>query len=78
MDWGPKPFKTRNCWLFNPYFGTFISDTWSSISIQVSGAFVFKEKLKILKQKLKTWNKEHVGDLEMRGKELVTKVMTLI
>ncbi|XP_057432355.1 uncharacterized protein LOC130725120 [Lotus japonicus] len=77
VDWGPKPFKTRNCWLLDPSFGEFVSSSWSNLSIKGWGAFVFKEKLKLLKHELKQWNKEKVGDLDRKCKELVKSINVL-
>lgn len=39
---------------------------WSSIEISGKGAFVFKEKLKVLKGRLKWWYKEISGWLDLK------------
>lgn len=57
-DWGPKPFRTLDHWFQDPLFKKFVVDSWEGISIQGWGAYVLKEKLKLLKSKLKQWNLE--------------------
>lgn len=71
VDWGPKPFKSRNCWLLEPSFVELVKFGWNSASPQGWGAFAFKEKLKALKQHIKQWDKENVGNLERKSKEIV-------
>lgn len=61
VNWGSKTFKSRNCWLMDPSFLELVQNMWSSLDIQGWVAFVFKEKLKILKQKIKQWNKDNLG-----------------
>lgn len=65
--------ETVGCWLFAEFF----RNTWSSLAIQGRGAFVFKEKLKMLKQKIKQWDKDNVGDLDKRCKDLVVTMNQL-
>jgi len=65
IDWGPKPFKTLDCWLEDRRFGAFVKETWG-VEIQGYGAYVLKEKLKLLK--LKAWNKNQFGNIQKRQK----------
>ncbi|PNX80406.1 cysteine-rich receptor-like protein kinase, partial [Trifolium pratense] len=64
-NWGPKPFKFNNCWLEHPDFIPFVSSIWESLAIRGKKAFVLKEKLKKLKEKLKVWNREVFGILDL-------------
>lgn len=65
-DWGPKPFRSLNAWLFHLEFKTFITRKWQEYSVNGWGAFVVKEKLKMLKEDLKVWNREVFGHLDFK------------
>ncbi|KHN42743.1 hypothetical protein glysoja_030226, partial [Glycine soja] len=62
IDWGPKPFRVLDCWLSDSSFKETVKNCWLSSRLPGWGGFVLKEKIKILKQKLKIWNKESYGD----------------
>lgn len=62
--WGPKPFKFINTWLDHPQFKTFLLNKWESYEISGCAGFVPKEKLKLLKAELKTWNRKVFGHPE--------------
>lgn len=62
VDWGPKPFRILDCWLKDSSFGKAVSESWSQSQQRGWGAFVLKEKIKRLKERLKRWNKEQFGD----------------
>lgn len=64
-NWGPKPFKFNNCWLEHEHFKSFVEEVWRSMNIFGSGEFVAKEKLKRLKKKLKLWNRDVFGILDL-------------
>ncbi|GAU42970.1 hypothetical protein TSUD_188430 [Trifolium subterraneum] len=74
INWGPKPFKFNNFWLDHPDFIPFVKATWESMNIHGKKAFILKEKLKRLKEVLKTWNREVFGimdlDIEKTVKDL--------
>ncbi|KAH1242231.1 hypothetical protein GmHk_07G019601 [Glycine max] len=53
-NWGSKPFRVLDCWFLHKGF----TNGWW-------GAYVLKEKLKILRGKLKEWNEEKAIDKEM-------------
>ncbi|PNX71762.1 cysteine-rich receptor-like protein kinase, partial [Trifolium pratense] len=65
LNWGPKPFKFNNCWLEHPNFIPFVTETWKKMQIKGKKAFVLKEKLKLLKESLKVWNKEVFGLIDL-------------
>ncbi|XP_058775903.1 uncharacterized protein LOC131650201 [Vicia villosa] len=66
LNWGPKPFKFFTAWIKHPSFLPFINDVWSSTVIQGHKLFCFKEKLKILKARLRIWNAEVFGIQDMQ------------
>lgn len=77
QNWGPKPFRVLNCWFDDPKFKRFVEETWKEIVVYGRGAYVLKEKLKLLKQKLKHWNNEVFGDLFRKKKEIVESLNAL-
>lgn len=56
MNWGPKPFRTLNAWLEHRDFKGFVDQEWKKMSVTGSYSYVIKEKLKLLKHRLKWWN----------------------
>ncbi|XP_057808850.1 uncharacterized protein LOC131023324 [Salvia miltiorrhiza] len=56
VDWGPKPFRFINAWMNHPNFDKIVEDSWQKSGISGWSCFVFKEKLKRLKEDLKRWN----------------------
>ncbi|KAL8518744.1 hypothetical protein ACS0TY_009924 [Phlomoides rotata] len=63
-DWGPKPFWFINCWIEHPNFKEFFENKWAGYKIEGWSGFVLKEKLKLLRQDLKKWNKEVFGIMD--------------
>lgn len=49
----------------------FVEEEWENLQVEGWGAYVFKEKLKALKNKLKDWNKQVFGDINNRRKDVV-------
>jgi len=70
IDWGPKPFRVLDCWLKNKQFQNMVKETWANTHPGGWGGFSLKEKLKILKQKIKLWNKDHFGDISEKIKQI--------
>lgn len=62
--WGAKPFRFINAWFTHPQFRETVEKSWREEGIVGWGGFVLKEKLKRLKEVLKSWNKEHFGHLD--------------
>ncbi|GKV28721.1 hypothetical protein SLEP1_g37737 [Rubroshorea leprosula] len=63
-DWGPKPFRSLDCWLDHKEFSTFVQEKWNSYNVEGREGFRLKEKLKWLKSDLKEWNKEVFGHID--------------
>ncbi|XP_058768344.1 uncharacterized protein LOC131642077 [Vicia villosa] len=74
LNWGPKPFKFFTAWTKHPSFLPLVKEVWSSSVIQGRKIFCFKEKLKILKARLRVWNAEVFGmqdfQIDLAFKEL--------
>ncbi|KAL8524082.1 hypothetical protein ACS0TY_013881 [Phlomoides rotata] len=56
-DWGAKPFRFINSWITHPDFKMFIKRRWEEYKISGWTDFRLKDKLKLLKADLKSWNK---------------------
>nr|KYP36537.1 Putative ribonuclease H protein At1g65750 family [Cajanus cajan] len=70
-DWGPKPFRSLDHWFQDPSFKKFVVDTWKELCVHGWGAYVLKEKLKLLKQKLREWNSVKFEDPVSSQKRIV-------
>ncbi|XP_057426355.1 uncharacterized protein LOC130719764 [Lotus japonicus] len=77
QEWGPKPFRVLNCWFQDHRFEAFVKQSWGEAHVNGWGAFTLKEKLKILKSKLKLWNSEVFGDLKTRRNLAVIRINEL-
>lgn len=60
-DSGQKPFRFNNCWLEYKVFLSFVKDCWDNFHIEGWKGFMLKEKLNLLKEHLRKWNKEVKG-----------------
>ncbi|CAK8566094.1 unnamed protein product [Lathyrus sativus] len=70
-NWGPKPFKFNNEWFAKDDFLAFTEREWKDIHVEGRGDFVLKEKLKIFKDRLKWWNREVFGKIDLEVEERV-------
>ncbi|KAL8544459.1 hypothetical protein ACS0TY_004856 [Phlomoides rotata] len=68
-DWGPRPFRFINAWVKHPNFKEFFEAKWSSYQVNGWAVFRLKEKLKLLRNDLKVWNKEVFGELDKNIRE---------
>ncbi|XP_058760200.1 uncharacterized protein LOC131633504 [Vicia villosa] len=68
-NWGPKPFKFNNEWFSLESFMPFGENEWKKIKLEGKGDFVLKEKLRLFKDKLRRWNKEVFGRIDLEVEE---------
>ncbi|KAL7185265.1 hypothetical protein ACSBR2_027235 [Camellia fascicularis] len=61
-DWGPKPFRFLNAWTLHPKFAQLFVSTWSGATFAGWSGYILTQKLKHLKQILKSWNIEVFGN----------------
>ncbi|XP_058741554.1 uncharacterized protein LOC131613931 [Vicia villosa] len=73
-DWGPKPFKFNNEWFKNKEFLHFVEMEWKAIIVRDIGDFVLKEKFRIIKDRLRWWNKMVFGKYDLEVKEGVREL----
>ncbi|XP_058763563.1 uncharacterized protein LOC131637014 [Vicia villosa] len=64
-NWGPKPFQFNNEWFSFDAFIPFVEGEWKSLKVEGRADFILKEKLRLLKDKLKKWNKEVFGKIDL-------------
>lgn len=69
VNWGPRPFKVFNCWYEHPDFLKFVKSEWNSFYVKGRVARVLKEKLKLLRDNLRWWNKNVFGWIDLKIKE---------
>ncbi|XP_058749365.1 uncharacterized protein LOC131622352 [Vicia villosa] len=70
-DWGPKPFRFINCWLEDREFLKFAEDSWKDFAVAGNYTFMLKENLKLLRNKLRIWNKESFGWIDLKIEEAI-------
>jgi len=75
--WGPRPFRMLKCWADLPGYESYVRDKWASYNVQGWGAYVLKEKIKILKGSLKEWHHNHSQNLVSRCGLLKERMSTL-
>ncbi|XP_058758254.1 uncharacterized protein LOC131631478 [Vicia villosa] len=68
-DWGPKPFKLNNEWFSHMDFVPFIEKEWKALDVRGRGDFVLKEKFRLIKDKMKWWNREVFGNIDLKVEE---------
>jgi hypothetical protein len=54
-----------------------VEEVWRNLSVEGWMSFVLKEKLKVLKSKIKLWNKVEYGGMEDRIEKLVEDIKRL-
>ncbi|XP_028126564.1 uncharacterized protein LOC114323215 [Camellia sinensis] len=62
-DWGPKPFRVLNAWFLHKNFRSFWESKWKESRVDGWAGFILIQKLKILKNGLRSWNVEVFGNI---------------
>ncbi|XP_058776769.1 uncharacterized protein LOC131651118 [Vicia villosa] len=76
-DWGPKPLKFNNEWFTDKNFILFVEKEWRGLDVQGRGDFVLKEKLRLLKDRLRWWNMNVFGKFDLEVEEGVRDLNAL-
>lgn len=76
-NWGPKPFRFNNCWLDHKEFLSYVTTCWGSFHVEGWKGYMLKEKKKLLKEKLKWWNKEVFGIIDLKIDKIVEDINAL-
>ncbi|KAL5550481.1 hypothetical protein UlMin_000657 [Ulmus minor] len=77
VSWGPSPFRFENMWLEHSGFRQECEQWWRGIEVEGWESYRMMEKLRALKDKIKTWNKEVFGDTRLIKNEVVEKIAGL-
>jgi len=70
INFGPSPFRVFDSGFKNADFHNLIVSSWNSFSFIGSADFKLKEKLKALKQAMKTWARQENEKNSRRSKEI--------
>ena len=68
------PFRFENMWIKEEDFKDLIRDWWQSLSFNGTRSVILSEKIKALKFKIKTWNRELFGKVEVSKKGALARV----
>lgn len=66
FNWGPKSFKFKSYWLNHKDFLIFVNNEWSSLDVSGKCDFVLKGKFYFLKGRLRWWNLESFGWMDLQ------------
>lgn len=73
-DWGPKLIRFNNCWVSHKDFLSFVEKPWNYFVVEGGGDYILKEKLKLLKGRLKWWNKEVFRWLTLKIEDSISEL----
>ncbi|GKV39565.1 hypothetical protein SLEP1_g47323 [Rubroshorea leprosula] len=76
-DWGPKPFRVLDAWQQHPEFKRVVEEQWNAMAVDGYAGFRCKQKLKMLKEFLREWNKGVFGDIEAHFERAAAKVASV-
>ncbi|RVW37936.1 Transposon TX1 uncharacterized 149 kDa protein [Vitis vinifera] len=71
---GPSPFRFENMWLKVEGVKELMKSWWEGVSFNGSASFIMAEKIKVLKVKLKEWNRDSFGRIELRKNAALEQV----
>ncbi|RVW54301.1 Transposon TX1 uncharacterized 149 kDa protein [Vitis vinifera] len=71
---GPSPFRFENMWLKVEGVKELMKSWWEGVSFNGSASFILAEKIKVLKVKLKEWNRDSFGRIELRKNAALEQV----
>lgn len=77
QEQGPKPFRFNNYWMDHPKFKEMVENELGNFSVNGWMGYVLKEKLKLLKGKLKSWNWKVFGNMDNKLIDIETKISRL-
>lgn len=72
LQGGPTPFRFENMWLRHKNFKESVLSWWNQPQITGWAAFRIQQKLRLIKQQLKDWNKEVLGSLDHQKAAFLT------
>ena len=72
--WEPTPFLFENMWLGHPKFKQDCKNWWDSIEVSWWEGYRVMEKLKRMKESIKMWNNEVLGDTREIKRGIIEKI----
>jgi hypothetical protein len=63
-NWGPCPLRMLKCWSDFPGYANFVRDQWNYFQVEGWGGYVLRQKLKLIKNSLKEWHRQHSQNME--------------
>ncbi|CAK8565668.1 unnamed protein product [Lathyrus sativus] len=70
-NWGPKPFKVFRCWFDHSGFLDFVSNVWTDVEFMGSSSQVRVKKFKLFRERLRWWNINVFGWVDLKIEEEV-------
>ncbi|XP_058092153.1 uncharacterized protein LOC131238046 [Magnolia sinica] len=77
VDWGLKPFRFDISWLHRAGFKSMVTEWWKELQSQGFAGFRLCSKLKVLKEKLRQWNKEERRTSERDMDSILSKIQQI-
>ncbi|RVW96466.1 hypothetical protein CK203_029756 [Vitis vinifera] len=71
---GPSPFRFENMWLKVDGFKDLLRDWWQGVGRRGRASFRLAAKMKVLKEKIKVWNRDVFGRLEVNKSSALQQV----
>jgi len=76
-NWGPRPLYMLKCWADFTGYEDFVREQWASFNDTGWGGFVLREKLKMMKFRLKEWHYQHSQNLNGKMVEIKNRMVVL-
>ncbi|CAK8578049.1 unnamed protein product [Lathyrus sativus] len=77
VNWGPKPFRSFNCWLSHKDFIPFVKKSWCSYHVSGSHCNILIKKFSVLKSDIRNWNRNVFGWLDLKIEKNVSNLNSL-
>lgn len=75
--WGPTPFHFELMWLEEHHFPALIGEWWKEFSVDGWAGYRLAMKLKLLKNRIKDWAKDHFGDVRNAKVNILQEIQLL-
>jgi len=76
-DWGLRPFRTIDTWHMERGFNGMVKEMCQSYVVQGNEIAKLKDKLKMLKGDLKVWNRDVLGNLHTKKRDIMQEIENL-
>ena len=76
-NWGPKPLCMLKCWADITGYDDFVKEKWRSFQVQGWSGYILKEKLKKIKESLRSWHLNHTLNIDSKIQGAKTRMAVL-